>query len=46
MKSSGDEAMQRYVMHIYLTLMTRGIHGTYIYAVDDAMRDYLKEFFN
>lgn len=46
MKSGGDEAMQQYVLHIYLTLMTRGIRGTYIYAVDDALRDYLKDFFD
>ena len=40
-----DEAMRRYILNIYLTLMTRGILGTYIYAVDENLREYLKRFF-
>ena len=43
-KSSGDEKMREYVLDIYLTLMTRGIWGTYIYVMDDALKEYLKEF--
>ena len=45
-KSSGDEWMRRYVINIYLTLMTRGINGTYVYALDDNLREYLKFYFN
>jgi DUF2075 family protein len=45
-KPNGDEAMRQYVLNIYLTLMTRGIHGTYVYAVDDDLRNYLKSFLN
>ena len=43
-KSSGDEKMREYILDIYLTLMTRGIHGTYVYAMDSALRDYLNQF--
>lgn len=46
MKSSGEDAMKQYLLNIYLTLMTRGIRGTFIYAVDEALRDYLKMFFD
>lgn len=44
-KSSGDEAMRQYILNIYLTLMTRGIDGTFIYAVDENLRNYLSNFF-
>lgn len=45
-KSNGDIAMRQYVINIYLTLMTRGIHGTYVFAVDESLRNYLKDFLN
>ena len=45
-KSNGDEEMRQYVLNIYLTLMTRGISATYVYAVDKNLRDYLKQFFD
>lgn len=45
-KSAGDDAMNKYLLNIYLTLMTRGVNGTYIYAVDKNLRDYLKLFFD
>lgn len=45
-KSSGDEKMRDYVLDIYLTLMTRGIYGTYIYAMNPALRDYFKYYFS
>ena len=44
-KSSGDELMREYLLNIYLTLMTRGIKGTYIYVMNDELRDYLRAFF-
>lgn len=39
-----EDEMLRYVLNIYLTLMTRGIKGTFVYAVDDGLRAYLKRF--
>ena len=45
-KSSGDVAMRQYILNIYLTLMTRGIDGTYVYVVDENLREYLKVFLN
>lgn len=43
-KSLGDDAMRRFILNIYVTLMTRGINGTYVYAVDDRLRSYLRKF--
>ncbi|ERJ12274.1 DUF2075 domain-containing protein [Haloplasma contractile] len=34
-----------YIKNIYKTLLTRGIKGTYIYVVDEDLRDYLSSFF-
>lgn len=44
-KSNGDEMMRKYVIDIYLTLMTRGIYGTYLYVMDEELKEYLKKFF-
>ena len=42
----GDyEALRKYIINIYSTLMTRGIHGTFVYACDTALREYFQEFF-
>lgn len=43
-KRDGELEMRKYILNIYLTLMTRGIRGTYIYAVDNKLRAYLKTF--
>lgn len=43
-KSSGEESMRRYILNIYITLMTRGINGTFVYTVDPKLREYLKQF--
>lgn len=43
-KSSGDLEMKEYILNIYLTLMTRGILGTYVYVYDDNLREYLRTF--
>ena len=43
-KVKGDVNMRQYVLNIYVTLMTRGIEGTYIYAVDKNLREYLRRF--
>ncbi len=45
-KSNGDDSMRRYILNIYLTLMTRGIKGTYVYAVDEKLREYLRKMLN
>jgi DUF2075 family protein len=39
-----DEDLLRYVSNIYAVLMTRGMKGTYLYAVDPALRTYLESF--
>lgn len=39
------EELRRYIINIYKTLLTRGILGTYVYAVDENLRDYLNSFF-
>ena len=33
-----------FVLNIYSVLMTRGIRGTYLYVVDDALRSYLRRY--
>ncbi len=38
--------LERYVINIYKTLLTRGIKGTYIYIVDQGLRDYFNEIIN
>ena len=38
-----DEETKRNILHQYLVLLTRGIYGTYIYAVDKNLRDYLNK---
>lgn len=39
---SDPRELERYVINIYKTLLTRGIMGTYIYVVDENLRTYLK----
>lgn len=39
-----DSDLLRYITNIYAVLMTRGMHGTYIYAHDKALREYLRDF--
>lgn len=34
--------LERYIINIYKTLLTRGIKGTYIYIFDDNLREYFK----
>ncbi len=34
------EELKRYVINIYKTLLTRGVLGTYVYIVDQNLRDY------
>ena len=39
------ESLTQYLKNIYLTLMTRGIKGTYVYVCDDNLREYMRQFF-
>ena len=50
MVTDGDLAFKpdllcEYLKNIYLTLLTRGIKGTYIYVCDDDLRKYMEQFF-
>ena len=38
-----EEETKQNILHQYLVLLTRGIYGTYIYAVNKDLRDYLNE---
>ena len=38
------EKLKEYLVNIYLTLMTRGIRGTYVYVCDPALREYMAKF--
>ncbi len=40
-----EEEIKRYILNIYKTLLTRAIKGTYIYAVDPDLNEYLKSCF-
>lgn len=39
-----DDLLRDFILNIYSTLMTRGIIGTYVYACNDGMREYLKKY--
>lgn len=41
-----DEDILRYVQNIYAVLLTRGIRGTFVYVCDDAMREYMRPYFD
>lgn len=38
-----NEDLKAYIINIYKTIMYRGIKGTFIYACNKGLRDYLKE---
>lgn len=40
-----DEMLYKYITNIYSVLLTRGIKGTLIYAVDPGLREYLGRYF-
>ena len=42
--SNDPEGLTMYIKNIYLTLMTRGIRGTYVYVCDDALREYMAKY--
>ena len=37
------DELERYIINIYKTLLTRGIYGTYVYVVDKNLRNYFKD---
>ena len=39
-----EQKLLDFVLNIYAVLMTRGIRGTYLYVVDDALRTYLRRY--
>lgn len=41
---NGEESLREYIGNIYVTLMTRGIQGTYVYACDPTMKKYLEGY--
>ncbi|KAI9692455.1 MAG: hypothetical protein M1822_006686 [Bathelium mastoideum] len=43
-KSYSDDDLLRFITQIYAVLMTRGVRGTYVYACDPGLREYLKGF--
>lgn len=40
-----DDDLLEYVRNIYVVLLTRGIHGTYVYVHDEPLRKYLARYF-
>ncbi|MGV8896209.1 MAG: DNA/RNA helicase domain-containing protein [Rhodoglobus sp.] len=39
-----DDDLLRFISNIYAVLLTRGIRGTYVYVVDQPLREYLRKF--
>ena len=44
--SGNYEALRTFIINIYSTLMTRGIHGAFVYVCDPALREYLRKYFS
>jgi DUF2075 family protein len=38
------EQLKNYILHIYKTLLLRGIRGTYVYVCDESLREYFAQF--
>lgn len=41
-----QDELDQYIKNIYYVLLTRGIHGTYIYVCNPDLRAYLTQFFS
>lgn len=39
-----EEELKQFIINIYKTMMLRGIKGTYLYACDPSLQEYLKKF--
>jgi DUF2075 family protein len=37
-----DDDLLRFITNIYAVLLTRGIHGTYVYVCDPPLREYVR----
>lgn len=42
-KSADIDKTIKNIINAYLVLLTRGVYGTYIYAVDKNLREYIKK---
>jgi DUF2075 family protein len=40
-----DEDILRYIVNVYVVLLTRGVRGTFVYVCDPGLREYLRPFF-
>ena len=38
------EQLKNYILHIYKTLMLRGIRGTYLFVCDEGLREYFAQY--
>ncbi len=43
-ESAEGEKLKKYIENIYVTLMSRGIKGTYVYVCDDDLREYFRKY--
>ena len=43
-RADTPEQLKEYILNIYKTMMLRGIKGTYLYACDPNLREYLSRF--
>lgn len=43
-KNASDDELLDYIMNVYATICTRGMRGTFIYACDPDVREYLSQF--
>jgi len=41
---TSDEELLEYILHIYQTMCTRGMRGTYLYVCDPKLRKYLSKY--
>ncbi|MDE7351782.1 MAG: DUF2075 domain-containing protein [Acetatifactor sp.] len=42
--NTSEEDIRRFVLNTYAVFMTRGIIGTYVYACDEGLRSYLRQY--
>lgn len=42
---TSDKEIASYIINAYITMLTRGIRGTYLYVCDKNLREYLATFF-
>lgn len=43
-RGATDEELRNFILNIYMTICTRGMRGTFIYACDPDLQDYLARF--